>query len=180
VLHELISKLYRSISGPPSFQVYGKGRSERAWRIIDIHATLLRDCGSHWPLMRGTCITWTQSIIAVGWDFAEELVREQMADPISREFPLAVAGGRLRDAARRQAASGYFIPTASEIMAHECGHTAQARRMGFLYWPIGALLTLFREGPHFWNHFENQASESGLFGGIVRGSMCQRLQNLVR
>ncbi len=32
-------------------------------------------------------------------------------------------------------------------------------------------VTLCREGPHLWNHFENQASEQGLFGGLVSGSV---------
>ena len=31
--------------------------------------------------------------------------------------------------------------------------------------------TLWREGPHWYNGFENQASEDGLFGGIVNGSV---------
>ncbi len=47
--------------------------------------------------------------------------------------------------------------------------------MGLLYWPVVGALTLFREGPHWWNHFENQASEQGQFGGIVNGSVCAEL-----
>lgn len=46
------------------------------------------------------------------------------------------------------------------------------------YWVIG-LTTLFREGPHFWNWFENQASAQGLFGGIVPGSVCPLLMQRV-
>jgi hypothetical protein len=56
-------------------------------------------------------------------------------------------------------------------MAHEIGHTAQAVRLGMLYLPTGAAFTLFREGRAWYNHFENQASESGQFGGIVNGSV---------
>ncbi len=65
--------------------------------------------------------------------------------------------------------------SASEILAHECGHTWQVLRMGLLYWPVGGAVTLFREGPHWWNFFENQASELGQFGGIVNGSVCPEL-----
>lgn len=32
-----------------------------------------------------------------------------------------------------------------------------------------------REGQRWWNHFENQASEEGLFGGIVNGSVCPEM-----
>ena len=170
MLHDTVGELYRALTGPPCFRVYGKGRSERDWHVVDIYATHRRDCGSRWPLFRGTCITWTSSIISVGWDFAEQFLREQASEPASREFPVSVVGGRLRDS----------IPSASEIMAHECGHTGQGRKMGFLYWPIGALVTLFREGDHFWNHFENQASETGLFGGIVKGTVCERLRPIIR
>jgi hypothetical protein len=174
VLHETISDLYRALAGPPCFQVHGKGRHERDWHVIDIFATTLRNADGRWPLFRGTCITWTSSIIAVGWDFAEELLREQIAEPASRDFPVAVSGGRLHN----QAARGLAYPTASEIMAHECGHTGQARRMGILYWLVGAMFTLCREGPHWWNRFENHASETGMFGGIVPGSICDRLRPL--
>jgi hypothetical protein len=178
VFHDTISTLYRAFAGPPCFQVYGKGSYERNWRIIHIFATDLRNFESRWPLFRGTCITWTSSIIAVGWDFAGQLLREQVAVPASRDFPVVVAGGRLHDPMRRPARCGFA--SAGEIMAHECGHTAQGRRMGFLYWMIGALVTQAREGKRFWNQFENQASETGMFGGIVSGSVCSRLQPLLR
>jgi hypothetical protein len=161
----------------PAFRIHGKGRRETHWRIIDIHASHRRDMDSRWPpfLFRGTCITWTASIIAVGWDFAEEVLREQMSEPASRESPLAVPGGRLRDLDQRTASGAAPWASASEILAHECGHTAQARRLGWLYLPAGACFTLFREGSHWFNHFENQASEEGLFGGIVNGSVCPEL-----
>lgn len=86
-----------------------------------------------------------------------------------------MAGGRLRDWQRRVAAGASSQASASEVLAHECGHTAQARRLGMFYWPIGGTLTLFREGTHWWNHFENQASAEGLFGGIVSGSVSEPL-----
>jgi hypothetical protein len=171
VFHQTVSSLYRAFRGPPSFRVYGKAAYERDWHMIDVYATHWRDCGSRWPLFRGTCITWTSSIIAVGCDFAEQLLREQLDEPVSREFPLVVAGGRLRDGRLRSAACGPSFPSASEVMAHECGHTGQARRMGFLYWLIGAMVTQCREGKYVWNRFENQASETGMFGGIVKGSV---------
>ncbi len=91
-----------------------------------------------------------------------------------------MAGGRLHDAFRRDAADASPFPSASEILAHECGHTWQVLRMGLLYWPIGGTVTLFREGQHWWNHFENQASEQGQFGGIVNGSVCDELMSRLR
>jgi hypothetical protein len=163
--------------GRPAFRIYGKSSREAEWRIIDIHASRRRDMDSRWPrfLFRGTCITWTASVIAVGWDFAEEVLREQISEPASREKPVAVAGGRLHDLDRRAAAGAAPWASASEILAHECGHTAQARRLGWLYLPAGACFTLFREGPRWFNHFENQASADGMFGGIVNGSVCPEL-----
>jgi hypothetical protein len=165
--------------GRPAFRIHGKARRETEWRIIEIHATHWRDADSRWPapLWRGTCITLTSSIIAVGWDFAEEVLREQVGEPSSREHPVEVISGRMRDLDRRVRAGGCPWASASEILAHECGHTWQARHLSWLYWPLGAALTLFREGPHWYNHFENQASEQGLFGGIVTGSVCPELMS---
>lgn len=173
MFNRLASSSLRWLSGPPCFQVYGKARRERDWRIIGIHATHRRNSDSRWPayLFRGTCITWTAEVIAVGWDFAEDVLREQMSEPASRERPVEVAAGRICDHFRRSAAGASPFASASEVLAHECGHTAQMRRMGLLYWPIGGALTLFREGSHWWNRFENQASEQGQFGGIVNGSV---------
>lgn len=182
MFNRLATSLLRRLGGPPSFQVYGRSRRESAWRIVGVHATHRRDMDSRWPswMFRGTCITWTSEIIAVGWDFAEEVLREQVSEPASREHPVEVAGGRIRDPFRRSAAGGSAFAGASEVLAHECGHTWQVLRMGLRYWPVVGALTLFREGPNWWNHFENQASEVGQFGGIVNGSVCdalmQRLQ----
>ncbi len=177
MFHRWATRLLRSLSGRPCFQIYGKARSESAWRIIDVYATPRRDRDSRWPpyLFRGVCITWTTEIIVVGWDFAEEVLRQQRDEPASCEQPVQVAAGRIRDPQRRAAVGAPPFPRASEVLAHECGHTWQTLRLGLLYWPIGAAFTLFREGPHWWNHFENQASELGQFGGIVRGSVCEEL-----
>jgi hypothetical protein len=160
-----------------AFSVYGKARGEKDWRVIDVFATKMRDQDSRWPALyfRGVCITYTASAIAVGWDFAEEVLREQITEPASRERPVEVFGGRLHDLARRTAAGGEPWPSASEVLAHECGHTLQARRLSWLYLPTGALFTLWREGPRWYNAFENQASESGQFGGLVNGSVCAEL-----
>jgi hypothetical protein len=175
MLHRLVGAGVRLLSAEPCFRVYGKAVCERDWHEIAVLATHRRDATARWPLWRGTLITWTASVIAVGWDFAEELLREQAAEPASREFPVVVAGGRLRDLDRRTAAGAAPWGSASEVLAHECGHTAQARRWGVFYWPVGGALTLFREGPHWYNRFENQASAEGMFGGIVPGSVCPRL-----
>src|SRR5258708_2815615 len=108
--------------GQPCFRVYGKARHEKDWRIIEVHATHRRNSDSRWPapLFRGTCITWTDSVIAVGWDFAEAVLREQSLDPASRERPVEVVGGRIHDWPRRMRAGGPAHVSASEVLAHEC------------------------------------------------------------
>jgi hypothetical protein len=179
MLHRLASAGFRLLSTEPCFRVYGKATRDRNWHEIAVYATHRRDATARLPLFRGTCITWTAWVIAVGWDFAEELVSEQAAEPASREYPLVIPGGTLRNLNRRTAAGGPPWPSASEILAHECGHTAQARRWGLFYWPVGGALTLFREGPHWYNRFENQASAEGMFGGIVPGSVCEQLRPLL-
>jgi hypothetical protein len=168
VLNELVTGLIRACSGRPCFRIYGRASYESDWRVIDIFATHRRDFTSRWALGGGTCIAWTSQVIAVGWDFASWIIRDERENPTERDRPVSVCGGRLRIAARRGAAS---LPTAAEILAHECGHTGQAQRLGGLYWPLVGAFTLCREGAHWWNHFENQASETGQFGGIVSGSV---------
>ena len=170
------------LGGAPCFRIHGRARPERSWRVIDVFAAARRDRTSAWPagFWPGVCITWTASVIAVGRDFAESVLREQAARPASRQRPVDVAGGRLGDAARRTAAGGYSLPSASEVLAHECGHTWQARRLGAFYWPAVGALTLFREGRRFWNHFENQASELGQFGGLVSGSIRTDFLSVIR
>jgi hypothetical protein len=177
MLSSLVDDWVRWTSGAPAFQIYAKARRERRWRVISVYATNWRDLDSSWPppFWAGTCITWTHAAIATGCDFAEAILREQGECPASRQYPLTVPGGRLRDKNRRAAAGCTQGPTACEILAHECGHTWQALRLGWAYWPAGALLTLFREGPNWWNRFENEASEQGQFGGIVSGSVCPSL-----
>ncbi|MGH7171741.1 MAG: hypothetical protein ACRELG_15805, partial [Gemmataceae bacterium] len=88
-----------------------------------------------------------------------------------------VAAGRIGDPLRRAAAGASPWASASEVLAHECGHTWQMLRLSLLYWPIGGAFTLFREGPHWWNRFENQASEIGQFGGIVNDSVHPELMS---
>jgi hypothetical protein len=176
----MLSWLFRQLGGRPAFRIHGKGIADSAWREIDVLGAARRNQSSRLPFFGGTCITWTSQVIAVGWDFAESVLREQMADPASRERPVAVGGGRLRHAIRRRDAQAPSYPLASEILAHECGHTRQACRFGLLYLPIGALFTWWREGRHWWNWFENQASEIGLFGGIISGSVHPALWATVR
>ncbi|MGE3809472.1 MAG: hypothetical protein AB7K24_32815, partial [Gemmataceae bacterium] len=128
-----------------------------------------------WPFVGGACTCWTDRIVAVGWDFAERVYREQRETPASREFPVEVAGGRLRDGTRREAGGGPSYPSWSEVMAHEIGHTYQALYLPLVYLPVVGSVTIFREGKRWWNFFENQASELGQFGGFVPGTICQRL-----
>ena len=171
MVDRLVSTWLRYLGGQPAFRIYGRSRREADWRTVNVYATHRRDSDSRWPMWRGVCVTWTSEVIAVGWDFAEEVLREQAANPASRENPVEVAGGRLRDLKRRLDAGASPWASASEILTHECGHTRQARRLGMVYLPVVGSVTLFREGPHFWNYFENQASEEGQFGGIVNGSV---------
>jgi hypothetical protein len=107
-------------------------------------------------------------VIAIGCDFAEGVLEEQIESPASREHPVEVLSGRLHHG---RDPSAVRLQSFSEVMAHECGHTYQARRLGPLYLLTGALFTWWREGPHWWNRFENRASELGQFGGIVDGSV---------
>jgi len=182
MFHQLATGVFRRLSSSPCFQIHGKARCESGWRIIGVYATHRRNTNSRWPpcLFRGTCITWTAEVIAVGWDFAEEVLREQVSEPASRERPVEAAAGRIRDTLRRAAVGASPFASASEVLAHECGHTWQMLRLGLLYWPIGGAFTLFREGPHWWNRFENQASEIGQFGGIVNGSVCPKLLSKIQ
>jgi hypothetical protein len=167
----MIALCLKWLGGRPAFRIYGRATGESEWRVIDVAATARRNTATGWPMIGGTCITWSSETIAVGWDFAEWVLREQMASPASRDRPLRVAGGRLRDGPRRRDADAPSFPLASEVLAHECGHTGQARRFGPFYLIIGAAFTWWREGRHWWNWFENQASETGEFGGIVSGSV---------
>jgi hypothetical protein len=180
MLHDAVSAVLRVVGGRPAFRIYGRASYEPEWHVIDVFSTRRRDVASRWPLWRGTCITWAAGAIAVGRDFAAMVLAEQMREPASREWPVVVAGGRLLDWRRRLPAGAASQPSASEVLAHECGHTGQARRMDFLYWPLGATLTLFREGEKWWNCFENEASATGQFGGIVDGSVDERLLAAVR
>jgi hypothetical protein len=182
MFNSVANYLFRRFGGVPCFRVYGKSRRERDWRVVDVFATHRRNLDSRWPapLFRGTCITWTSAVISVGWDFALEVMREQVGEPASRDRPVAVIGGRVGDHFRRHAAGGDPFVSASEVLAHECGHTWQARRLSWAYLPAGAAFTLFREGPHWYNRFENQASEEGLFGGILNGSVHPELMRLLQ
>lgn len=170
-MNVLLARWFAFCSGPPTLRIHGKGVAEAAWREIAVYARHRRDLTSRWPFFGGTCITWTSQTIAVGCDFAELLLREQMDCPASTNSPVVVAGQRLRNPYARRRAAARTIPTASEIVAHECGHTCQALRWPFAYLLIGALFTWWREGPHWWNWFENEASAIGMFGGIVSNSV---------
>jgi len=181
MFNSVVSAWLRFLGGTPCFRIYGKGSREAVWRVIDVYATTRRDFNSRWPwpLWRGTLITWTDAVIALGWDHAADVLEEQMAEPASRERPVVVPGGRVNPVLRPPEAPPRFA-TMSEVLAHECGHTWQAGRLGWLYLPTGTAFTFWGEGRHFWNHFENQASEEGQFGGLVNGSVCPELMRRVR
>jgi hypothetical protein len=154
-----------------AFRIYGKSKRESAWRIITVTASHARDMCSRWPVVAGTCIAWSSGVIAVGWDFAEQLLREQQASPASRESPVSIPGGWWQYRGQRRQTCSFPPLSNSEILAHECGHTYQALRLGPSYWLMGALFTWWGEGPNWWNDFENQASELGQFGGIIQNSI---------
>jgi hypothetical protein len=175
----MINDFLHWFGGTPCFLIHGKGRREMAWRVISVYASARRTMDSRWPLLRGASTAWGSDVIAVGWDFAEWVLLEQLREPASRQRPVTVAGGRLGDARRRAAAGESRGPSVSEVLAHECGHTWQALRMGPAYLPLVGSVTLFREGPRPRNRFENEASEEGMFGGIVNRSVCPRLQQLL-
>lgn len=171
----LLNRWFHWLGGTPCFQIYGRDRREADWRIISVFASERRSHSGRVPLWAGVCVTWTDHVIAVGWDFAEWVVREQIQNPASRDHPVEVIGGRVRSDARRLAAGGSTQPTASEILAHECGHTGQANRLGAAYLPLVGAVTLCREGDRWYNFFENEASGQGQFGGILKGTICPRL-----
>jgi hypothetical protein len=175
MLNDLVTAWCRWLGGKPCFRIHGKARGEAEWRVIDVFAVRRRNLESRWPLWGGTCTTWSDRVIAAGWDFAAQVVCEQRQEPASRQRPVEVRGGRIGDPKRRAAARAPSFVSASEILAHECGHTWQALQLGAAYLPLVGSVTRLREGPRFWNHFENQASELGLFGGIVNGSVCAAL-----
>jgi hypothetical protein len=181
MFNSVLSAWLRFLGGTPCFRIWGRGRRETSWRAIDVFATARRDPDSRWPwpLWQGTLITWTDAVIALGWDHAEEVLREQLAEPASRDRPVTVPGGRV-DPALRPAEVPRRPVTASEVLAHECGHTWQARCLGWLYLPTGAAFTFWREGRGWPHSFENQASEEGEFGGLVNGSVCPALMERLR
>jgi hypothetical protein len=124
------------------------------------------------------CTCWSADLIAVGLDFAQDLLAAEGVWQVTREQPVMVVGGSLTDSARRRLAGGLPHPSAAELLAHEIGHTLQARRYRLLYLPLVGTVTRFGEGPHWWNRFDNEASAFGPFGGIVPGCMLhQSFQN---
>ena len=175
MIDAILNDWFRWQNQSPCFQIHGKGRREAEWRVVSVYASDRHDCASRWPLFSGSCVTWTSEVIVVGWDFAEMLLREQADRPASRRQPVRVAGGRISDRERRREVGAPAFATASEILAHEVGHTWQALRLGPVYLPFVGSVTIFQEGPNPWNHFENEASEEGLFGGLVNRSVCREL-----
>ena len=82
MLNDAVSAWLRRVGGRPGFRVYGRASYEPDWHLIDVYVTGRRDRTSRWPLWAGTCITWTANVIAVGRDFAAQLLREQGADDV--------------------------------------------------------------------------------------------------
>src|SRR5438270_5285849 len=123
MVEAFLSGILHWLGKEPYFRIYGKARRERTWREISVYATARRNSDSRWPLWRGTCVTWTSEVIVVGWDFAGWVLEEQLAAPASRRHPVAVVGGRISHHGRRADAGELPSASASEVLAHECGHT---------------------------------------------------------
>ncbi len=177
MIDEWLTDWLHWLGGQPSLVIHAKARCEQAWRKVHVYAMVRRNRDGRLPLWRATCVTWTSQVIAVGWDFALGVLREQSDAPASRQRPVEVAGGRLRDWRRRVQTGAGETPSLSEILAHECGHTWQALRLGPAYLALVGSVTLLGEGPRAWNHFENEASALGQFGGVVNGSVCAALMS---
>ncbi len=173
---EWFTACHKQICKEPAFLIYGKAKQEKSWRILRVHCSKIRNDQGGWPLIKNTLITWTSEVVAMGWDFALGILEEQAIQPASRENPIVVNAGRYRMPKVREKAGFSPDPSYSEILAHECGHSYQAIRLGPAYLPVAAFFTLFREGDTLWNALENEASETGQFGGIVPGSICSRLR----
>ncbi|MBX7103522.1 MAG: hypothetical protein K1X57_05550 [Gemmataceae bacterium] len=173
--HAAASAFLHLMGGVVAFRIRGRGEGETGWTPIDVFANDRRNAASRWPLWRNHCITLTASAVAVGWDFARDVIEEEAQEPTTPVRPVRVTGGRLGDIDRRYRSGGQPWCSCAEILAHECGHTAQARRMGFLYWPLVGSVTLLREGPRWFHRLENEASEFGEFGGIIPGTIHPRL-----
>jgi hypothetical protein len=118
MIDDWLTDWLRWIGGTPCFAIHAKARRESAWRVVDIYASTHRDRDSLLPLWRGTCVTWTSQVISVGWDFANGVLREQVREPASRQRPVEVIGGRLRDWRRRVKSGAGEAPSLSEILAH--------------------------------------------------------------
>ena len=43
MFNKLATAWFQLLGGPPCFRVHGKGRREKEWRIIEVHATHRRD-----------------------------------------------------------------------------------------------------------------------------------------
>lgn len=175
----MLHTLHTAWRTPATFRVHGKTRSESSWRIITVRAVPWRNHSVGWPFFRGTCTCWSAGFIAVGLDFAQELLADPAVWQVTREQPAMVAASSLCDMEKRTQAGAPALPSHAELLAHEIGHTLQARRYRLLYLPLVGSMTRFGEGCHWWNRFENEASATGQFGGIVAGSVSPALQALL-
>ncbi|MFO0840800.1 MAG: hypothetical protein U0797_00155 [Gemmataceae bacterium] len=139
MLHTAVSAVSASPAGRHSASTAAAGA--KAWRILDVYAAHRRDADSHRPrkLFRGTCITWTSSVIAVGWDFAETLLQEQRLAPASRDHLVEVAGGRPSTWRRRLGLGlGRVRPPARYWRTRSATPGRASAAAGALYWSAGA------------------------------------------
>jgi hypothetical protein len=94
----IVIVFHQFVSDVPPLPGHPASRSTAA--VSDVGtSSCLRDSFARYQPLATAAITWTSSIIAVGCDFAEELLREQMHEPASRERP-GCRQGRLRDLQR--------------------------------------------------------------------------------
>ena len=104
--------MLRRLSGPPCFQIYGKAQERKPIGTSSAFmrrtaATMNNAAGfSVW----GTCITWTAEVIAVGWDFAEDVLREQVSEPASHNRSCGTGSRHPRPSSPRCRGSICFSP----------------------------------------------------------------------
>ena len=172
MLHEEVSAAFRLLSGRPCFRIYGRATYEPSWQVIDVFA--FKSPGLDEPLAAPRRdLHYLDGRRHRRW-MGLRRVRIARADRGSRPRGTArwssAAGGSVRAAAassdrRRPAKSSPTnAATPAKLVGWESGIGRSALR-----------LTLFREGDRWWNWFENEASATGQFGGIVNGTVVAEL-----
>jgi RHS repeat-associated protein len=131
------------------FYIYCKCRCEDEWRLVRVEVV---------PGLGGA-VTYGPATIHVNPTDAADAVRQQANNPYTRQNPATVPNS-----------SGGI-----QTLAHECGHTCQAKVLGPLYLPAAGLNSLleiltggYRNGlNNLKTPTERGASNTGMFGGFA-------------